>query len=47
MVMQRWDPFRELRQMDETMNRLWRGFAGRTDGSEEWNHLTRCCRETR
>ena len=37
MVMQRWDPFRELRQMDETMNRLWRGFGGRTDGTEEWN----------
>jgi hypothetical protein len=27
MVMQRWDPFRDLRQMDETMNRLWRGLV--------------------
>jgi HSP20 family protein len=37
MVMQRWDPFRELRSMDETMNRLWRGFGGVPDGAEEWN----------
>ena len=27
MVMQPWSPFRELRRMDETMNRLWRGFS--------------------
>lgn len=37
MVMQRWDPFRELRQMDETMNRLWRGFGGVQAGTEDWN----------
>ncbi len=37
MVMQRWDPFRDLRQMDETMNRLWRGFGGAPSGSEDWN----------
>ncbi len=37
MVMQRWDPFRDLRQMDETMNRLWRGFGGATAGTEDWN----------
>jgi len=38
MVMQRWDPFRELRSMDDTMNRLWRGFGGRPEGStEDWN----------
>ncbi len=36
MVMQRWDPFRDLRQMDETMNRLWRGF-GVQPGTEDWN----------
>jgi len=37
MVMQRWDPFRDLRRMDETMNRLWRGFGGVQSGTEEWN----------
>ena len=37
MVIQRWDPFRELRQMDDTMNRLWRGFGGTPNRSEEWN----------
>ena len=37
MVMQRWDPFRDLRQMDETMNRLWRGFGGAQAGTEDWN----------
>ena len=35
--MQRWDPVRELRQMDETMNRLWRGFSSIPDGNEDWN----------
>jgi HSP20 family protein len=37
MVMQRWDPFRDLRQMDETVNRLWRGFGGAPASSEDWN----------
>jgi len=37
MVMQRWDPLRELRQMDETMNRLWRGFGGAPASTEDWN----------
>jgi HSP20 family protein len=37
MVMQRWDPFQELRQMDETINRLWRGFRGTVAGTEDWN----------
>jgi HSP20 family protein len=37
MVMQRWDPFRDLRQMDETVNRLWRGFGGVQGGTEDWN----------
>lgn len=37
MVMQRWDPFRDLRQMDETMSRLWRGFGGVQTGTEDWN----------
>lgn len=42
MVIQRWDPFRELRQMEDTMNRLWRGFGGSPatrEGSEDWNIL--------
>lgn len=40
MVMQRWAPFRELRQMEDTMNRLWRGFGVSPeyrDGEEGWN----------
>lgn len=37
MVIQRWDPFHELRQMDETMNRLWRGFGGSPVKAEDWN----------
>jgi HSP20 family protein len=37
MVMQRWDPFRDLRQMDETVNRLWRGLGGMPSGTEDWN----------
>jgi HSP20 family protein len=37
MVMQRWDPFQELRQMDDTMNRLWRGYRGSSSGTEDWN----------
>ena len=39
MVMQRWDPFRELQEMDETMNRLWRGFGSRIANreAEDWN----------
>ena len=42
MVMQRWDPFRDLRQMDETMNRLWRGYGGissHREVEEDWNIL--------
>jgi HSP20 family protein len=39
MVMQRWEPFKELRQMEDTMNRLWRGFGGQpySEGGEGWN----------
>ncbi|KPK22348.1 MAG: hypothetical protein AMJ70_06230 [Dehalococcoidia bacterium SG8_51_3] len=42
MVLQRWDPFRELRQMEDTVNRLWRGFVGSPsyrEGTEDWNIL--------
>ena len=35
MTLQRWDPFNELRSMQETMNHLWRSFgAGTTEGQE-------------
>jgi hypothetical protein len=27
MVLRRWEPFRELRQMQENMDRLWRSFS--------------------
>ena len=42
MVLQRWDPFRDLRQMEDTVNRLWRGFGGSPtyrEGVEDWNIL--------
>ena len=42
MVLQRWDPFGDLRQMEDTMNRLWRGFGGSPsyrEGAEDWNIL--------
>ena len=42
MAMQRWDPFRELRQMEDTMNRLWRGYSrtpANREGAEDWNIL--------
>ncbi len=42
MAIQRWDPFRELRQMEDTVNRLWRGFGGwpvYREGFEDWNIL--------
>jgi HSP20 family protein len=35
MALQRWDPFTELRRMQETMNQLWRGLgASTTEGQE-------------
>jgi HSP20 family protein len=37
MVMQRWTPFHDMRQMDETINRLWRGLGGVPSNSEDWN----------
>lgn len=41
MVLQRWEPYRELRQMEDTMNRLWRGFRWPYFGEavETWNIL--------
>jgi HSP20 family protein len=35
MVLRRWEPFRELRQMQENMDRLWRSFGHQ--GGEEGN----------
>ena len=28
MVLRRWEPFRELRSMEDTINRMWSGFGG-------------------
>ena len=40
MTLQRWDPFNELRRMQETMNHLWRGFgAGTTAGTTEGQEM--------
>ena len=39
MAIQRWDPFNEFRHMQNTMNRLWRGYDNRgagESGIEEW-----------
>ena len=35
MVMRRWDPFIELRRMQENMDHLWRGFSQPSSGSGE------------
>lgn len=35
MVMRRWDPFIELRRMQENMDHLWRGFSQPTGGNGE------------
>ena len=40
MTLQRWEPFREMRQMENAMNRLWRGFGGWQnggEGNEQWS----------
>ena len=38
MTMRRWDPFGELRQMQDTMNRMWKGYRGPAEsgGFEAW-----------
>ena len=36
MLVQKWDPIREMRQVDRAMNRLWRGY-GWPEEAEEWN----------
>ena len=40
MVMQRWDPFAEMRSMENAMNRMWRGLGQRpaeSNGGEHWH----------
>jgi HSP20 family protein len=42
MAIQVWDPFRELRQMEDNINRVWRGYgvpAAVQTGAEDWNIL--------
>jgi HSP20 family protein len=39
MAIQKWEPLHDLRQMEDTMNRLWRGFGGVPSGAEDWNIL--------
>jgi HSP20 family protein len=42
MVIQRWSPYRELRQMEDTMGWFWRGFGESPvyrEGAEDWNIL--------
>lgn len=39
MVMQRWDPIRDLRQMEDTMNRFWRMNPSYREGTEDWHIL--------
>jgi HSP20 family protein len=36
MVLRRWEPFRELRQMQENMDRLWRSGGGEEENVENW-----------
>jgi HSP20 family protein len=35
MVIQRWDPFREMRQVENAMNRLWGRYGGLNDWRSE------------
>ncbi|XUX00024.1 MAG: Hsp20/alpha crystallin family protein [Dehalogenimonas sp.] len=37
MVLQRWDPYQELRQMDKTFDRLWRGLGRFPTTVEKWD----------
>ena len=38
-MMQRWYPFNDLRQMQNTMDRMWRRAGSRSNGSEESPHI--------
>ena len=51
MVLQRWDPFVEMRSMEDAINRMWRGLGQRpaqANGGEHWatSPSTWCRRET-
>ena len=40
MVLQRWDPFVEMRSMEDAINRMWRGLGHRpaeANGGERWH----------
>ena len=40
MVLQRWDPFVEMRSMEDAINRMWRGLGQRpveANGGERWH----------
>ncbi|APV45019.1 HSP20 family protein [Dehalogenimonas formicexedens] len=37
MVLQRWDPYRELRQVDRTFDRMWRNFGLQPATVEQWD----------
>ena len=38
MTLRRWEPFRELKTMEDTINRLWRGYGGESaePAAEGW-----------
>lgn len=36
MVLQRWDPFREMRRMEEAIGRVWRGLGPGLEEHEGW-----------
>ena len=38
MVLRRWEPFREFRSMEDTINRMWQGFGGEAGSTaESWS----------
>ena len=38
MVLRRWEPFREFRSMEDTINRMWQGFGGKAGSTaESWS----------
>ena len=41
MAIQKWNPYRELKQMEDTMDRIWRfgGLPTFSEGTEDWNIL--------
>jgi len=39
MELQIWDPYRDMRQMEQAMNRMWRGIGNWPGEMEQWNIL--------